>query len=192
MELPRSSSGVSYWPERTSTGEPSAGAQRGLLGRALIFVLLFAALSAVYERARGTVVERLFIEHATVQVAAWLIDSLDPAVEVEASGSRLRAPGGGLNVLNGCEGAEVMFLLLCAMAVAPVRWRQRAAGVLLGMGLVFALNQVRIVALFYSFRADKAMFDLLHGLIAPLLMIAAVAAFFLAWLHYCDTPRRAR
>jgi hypothetical protein len=48
--------------------------------------------------------------------------------------------------------------------------------------VVFGLNQVRIVALFFANRADRELFALLHGTVAPLLMVAAVALFFTAWM----------
>ncbi|ATE60026.1 archaeosortase/exosortase family protein [Thauera sinica] len=184
MTLPRSSSGVPYWPgESGPDAEPPSGSRRGLLVRVVLFVLLFAVMLGAYDAGRGGWVERLVIDRATVGTAAWLIDAADPALGVEAAGSRLRAPGGGINVLNGCEGADVMFLMASAMLVAPLSWRRRLAGLAVGAAMVFALNQVRIIALFYSFRSDPGLFEMLHGLIAPLLLVAAVAAFFFVWLE---------
>lgn len=177
MDLPNSPPGAPSRPDET------ASPPHGLLGRALLFVLLFAALLGLHEAGRGSWVERLFIDHMTVRTAAWLIAVADPALGIEAVGSRLRAPGGGINVLNGCEGADVMFLMISAMLVAPISPGRRAVGLLVGAGLVFALNQVRIVSLFYAFRSDKDLFEMLHGLVAPLVLIAAVAAFFIVWLN---------
>lgn len=34
--------------------------------------------------------------------------------------------------------------------------------------------------LFYAFRADKSLFGLLHGTVAPIILIALTALFFLA------------
>ena len=45
------------------------------------------------------------------------------------------------------------------------------------------LNQARIVALFFANRADAELFDALHGMIAPLLLIACSLLFFLYWLQ---------
>jgi exosortase/archaeosortase family protein len=151
--------------------------------RLAFFLTLFATLQLFYGSAKGTWVERLVIDQATVQTAAWLINTLDPAIGVQSSGSRLRAPGGGINVLNGCEGTDVAFLMIAAMLVAPQSWRARVAGLLVGTALVFVLNQARVVTLFYAFRTDKALFDTLHGIVAPLLLIIGAAAFFMIWLH---------
>lgn len=154
----------------------------------LAFLALFFALQAGYSSGRGGALERLVIEQATVRMAAVLIDTLSPELQVKADGPRLRAPGGGLNVLNGCEGTDVAFLLVAAMAVAPLPWRRRLAGLALGLPLVYALNQVRVLALFYAFRSDRSWFELLHGAVAPLVLVLAVGLFFMVWLNR-GTPR---
>ena len=151
--------------------------------RVLAFLVLFFALQAGYSGGRGGALERLVIDQATVRTAAALIDTLSPELQVRADGPRLRARGGGLNVLNGCEGTDVAFLLLAALVVAPLPWRRRLAGLALGLPLVFALNQLRVLALFYAFRSDRAWFDLLHGAVAPLLLVLAVGVFFIVWLN---------
>ena len=149
---------------------------------ALVMLAVFLVLQITYGAARGTWVERLVIDTLTVKPAASLIRTLSPEVAVIAEGTRLKAPGGGINILNGCEGTEVLFLLYAAFAAAALPWRARIAGLLAGTLLVYALNQVRIIALFYSYRSDKALFDLLHGTVAPLTLIALTALFFLYWL----------
>ncbi len=149
-----------------------------------LFLGTFMLLQWAWSEARGTWIERLVIDQMTVKTAAWLIDTLDPAIGVQAAGSRLKAAGGGINILNGCEGTEVAFLLACAMLVAPMVWRARLLGLAVGCLLVFVLNQGRVLVLFYAFRADRALFDALHGVIAPLLLILAASVFFLVWLNY--------
>ncbi len=139
-----------------------------------MFALVFASLQFAYDRA-GDPVERVVI--------AWLIRATTPTVEVDAVGPRLVAPGGGLNVLKGCEGTDVLLLLFSAMLVAPLPWRYRALGVVTGALLVLALNQLRVVALFHTYREQRSLFDALHGTVAPLLLVACTVAFFAVWLR---------
>jgi len=192
MTLQRSSTGVPYWPDASASAQPPpSDARRSMLRRAVLFLLLFAIMQTLYGATRGTWLERLVIDRMTVQTAAWLIDIATPAINVTAVGSRLRAAGGGINVLNGCEGTDVMFLMACAVFVAPLAWRHRMIGLVIGGFMVFALNQIRILALFYAFRSDKALFDILHGVIAPVLLIMAIAAFFVFWMNrYAATASR--
>jgi exosortase family protein XrtM len=162
-----------------------------LIVRASAFVLLFALLQLGWQSLRGTAVERFVIHDLTVQPAARLISLLTPAVHVQAVDFSLRAPGGGLNILNGCEGIEALFLLCAAFAVVPLPWRQRVTGLLLGSGVIFVVNQARILLLFYAYRASHDWFDPLHAMITPIAVILAVSAYFYAWLVHCTRDRAA-
>jgi len=90
----------------------------------------------------------------------------------------------GITVLKGCEGTEVMFMLTAAFAAVVMPWRRRLIGLGLGILLVFGLNQIRLVALFYAFRADPSLFDLLHGILAPIALVIAVALYVMYWMGY--------
>jgi len=152
--------------------------------RAVIFIAIFAVLQSLYGAAKDTWVEHLVIDQVTVKSAAWMIQVFDPSTGVQPVGSRLRAPGGGINVINGCEGTDVIFLMLGAMLVAPISMKAKLLGVFFGTALVLALNQARVIALFYAYRLDRGLFDTLHGVVAPLLLIMAAAGFFVLWLHW--------
>jgi len=162
---------------------PHVAAGRWALGlRLAIFAGCFALMQHLYARAAGTAVETVIVNHLTVGTAAAILDWADPTLGVMASGSRLTAPGGGINVLNGCEGTDVAFLLLSAFLVAPVPWRRRLSGVGVGLALLFVLNQLRVIALFHTVRSAREWFDVLHGTVTPLVLVAATGAFFLLWI----------
>lgn len=156
--------------------------QRTVTFRGAAFVALFAAQQLTWQALRGTWVERVVIHDATVRPAAFLVNAITPHVRAAAAGFSLIAPGGGLNILNGCEGTEALFLLTAAFAIAPIAARSRALGLLLGIAVVFLVNQLRILALFYSYRARPATFELLHGTVTPILVVLAVSGYFYAWL----------
>lgn len=147
-----------------------------------VFALVFAFLQGAWSFAHGTALERLAVDRATVMPAAWIINQLTPAVQAIATGAKIHAPGGGINVLNGCEGFEMLFLLIAALLVAPITWRRGLIGLVGGTLLVWLLNQARIVTLFYAYRADKELFALLHGTVAPLVMIVFVTIAFVIYL----------
>ncbi|MBT0960252.1 archaeosortase/exosortase family protein [Denitromonas iodatirespirans] len=149
----------------------------------VIFVLVFALAQFAWREARGGAVERLVVHTATVTPAVAAVNFITPQADARAEGARIKAAGGGLNILNGCEGTEVMFLLIAAFVAVRMRWRARAAGLALGLGLVFVLNQGRILALFYAFRSNRELFDLLHTTILPVVLVALVALYFYAFLH---------
>jgi exosortase family protein XrtM len=148
----------------------------------VLFVCLLLAMQTGWNYLRSDELERLVINEMTVKPAAWLIAHITPEVSVQAAGSRLVAPGGGINILNGCDGMDVVLMLIAAMLVAPIPVYWRLSGILTGSGVIYCCNQLRILALFYSYRADKPLFSLLHGMVAPILLILVVAVFFVLWL----------
>lgn len=156
---------------------------RTLLLRAAAFLLVFMLLQAGWEAARNSWLEKLWVHDLTVRTATATINQITPDVAAVAKGSRIVAPGGGLNVLFGCEGTDVVFLLTAAFVAFPLPWRSRLLGLLTGLLLVFVLNQARIVGLFYAFRNDRSLFELMHSAGAPLLMVACCGLFFHAWLQ---------
>ena len=161
--------------------ESAAGQKRSALARVLIFLSIFAVLQFGYTAARGGPLERLVIDQTAVKVAAWIINLVDEGANVVAQGSRLRSPGGTINILAGCEGVDALLLLGAAMVIAPISGGRRIQGLLIGLPAVFALNQIRIISLFYAFRVDAEAFNLLHGTLLPMLIVAAIAAFFIYW-----------
>jgi len=142
----------------------------------VVFVLLYAAIQA------APAFQRAFIDELTVPLAAWLINvsGLSPA-PVVASGARLVASGGGLNVLQGCEGLDLLCLWLAAVAAGPFTWRGRVLGWTLGALLVFAFNQLRLLSLFQLFRHQRDWFGDAHGLWWPLALVMLVWGLYVVW-----------
>ena len=163
----------------TSYGQPNnPGKGRSLVAMLAIFLICLTSMQWMWSRARGTEVERIVIDIATIRTSVQLINIITPGVGAVAAGSRIRAPGGGINVLNGCEGTEVLFLLASGLVAYPMSWRKRAIGVGIGTMMIFGLNQARLLSLFYSYRSDKLLFDQIHGTIAPLVLISITIGFF--------------
>lgn len=183
MSRVRFSNGVSHVADANGDTPQEVGGPPGSLRSGLVFVLIFLALHGLWDQARDTAVERLWIETATVKSAVALLNLISPEVQAVAQGSRIKAPGGGINVLNGCEGTDILFLLTAAFLAFRMPWRKRLAGLGLGVVLVQLLNQMRILALFHAYRDDRELFDLLHTVVAPLVLLAVAAAYFHAWTY---------
>lgn len=190
MKLP-TSNGIPYLPDGVDLEDPPRRPWP-MWARIAIFVACYASLQAFYAQCGGNAIERFFLEHLGSQPATAIIDLLDPSLGVKAHGPRLIAPGGGsVNIGNGCEGTDLYFLLFAAFAVVPLPWRRRALGLGVGLLLAFMLNQARIISLFFAFRSDPALFNLLHTTVAPIFLILALAIFFHAWLCHSPVPANA-
>ncbi len=184
--MPITSTGQAYLPDGLCDF-PQPQTPYPLWLTLVIFLSVFAVLQWVWGTARDTWIERLVIHQATVKPAAALVQWITPTAHAQPVGASINAPGGGLNILNGCEGTEIMFLLIAAFAAVRLGWQQKLIGLSLGLVLIFALNQARILALFYTYRNDRSLFDLLHTTILPAVLIAAVALYFYAILHRSHT-----
>jgi exosortase/archaeosortase family protein len=161
---------------------------RATVGRIAVFLTSFALLQAMWVWSRGSWVERLWIEDLTVRFAVAIVGWFSPAIGAVGEGSRIVAAGGGLNILAGCEGVEVVFLMLAAFIAFPASARVRLLGIATGVVFVFLLNEVRILALFYAFRNNRPLFNFLHTVGAPLLMVALTGLFFHAWTAQARRP----
>lgn len=157
---------------------------------ALGFLIVFGVLYGLYAAARGTLVERVMIDILTVRTSAVLINWISPEEAVTATSHRLVSAKARLSILNGCEGTESLLLLIAAIAAFAAPWRAKLAGMLVGAVAIYFLNQVRIVALYYALRHDRAWFEALHGFVAPTLIILIAALFFLWWAAWSVSASR--
>ena len=153
-------------------------------GMMLRFVLTLVSLQGLWSLAQDSALEHWVIDGVTVKTAAALIASLAPDSHVLAHGANLESPRGGIHVLNGCEGTELWFTWIAAILASPMRWPGRWLGVVLGMWLIFGLNQLRLLALFFSKQAMLSWFATLHGLVLPLLLMLATIACFALWCSW--------
>ncbi|MFI4890050.1 MAG: archaeosortase/exosortase family protein [Steroidobacterales bacterium] len=155
-----------------------------MIGRAFAFVMIFAGLQFGWQALEGSAVQHLAVDRGIVNPAAILARLITPGLNVYATGNQLREPAGGLNIVNGCDGMETLFLLVAGLAVAPLSVRGRIAGILSGIPVVYVLNQARILALFYARHSDMKLFDVLHGVVTPLCMVISITAFYYNWLRF--------
>jgi len=147
----------------------------------ILFSSIFFLLYTTYELNRDSVVTEYIINTLTVASSVDIINFLTPDDNVKAIKNRLISPYGNISVLRGCEGTETALLMIAAITSFSASWRHKIWGIALGTLFIYAINQARIVALYYSFRHDIHLFELIHGLIAPTLIIFLGSVFFIWW-----------
>lgn len=144
-------------------------------------VAVFSALQAAMIASDDTPISRFLIDQATVRVATAIIDQVFPNDGARAEGSTIVSSRVRMSVLRGCEGTEILFLVIAASVALPAMWRARAVALAGGLVLAYALNQLRVLALYYTVRDAREWFELVHGYLAPTFLIVAVALFFWWW-----------
>lgn len=176
-------SGADYWPDNF-VEQDVVTKQMGVVTQVIIFLLCFSVLQVGWQVVRDDDFGHFVRGAATVQPATQMIHWLSPQIDAVANGNQIKATGGGIVVKIGCEGLEAMFILIAAFIVAPLNLMPKLVGILVGTLIIYFSNQVRIVSLFYAYRADKSLFYLLHGTITPIILVAISCLFFYCWLMY--------
>jgi exosortase family protein XrtM len=182
--------GIDYWPDAADWVEPLPESKTApsLVWQALLFLLVFAVLQVSWLLVRDHHLGHFIRGDVTVKPAVMLINWFSPQIHATAYGNQILANGGGLVIKLGCEGVEALFILMAAFVTAPLAPVDKLKGILYGTLFVYVFNQIRILVLFYSFRADKDLFELLHNTIAPLALIALAGVFFYFWLTKYGQP----
>jgi exosortase family protein XrtM len=149
---------------------------RGGIRFVVLFALLFGALQLALVKSRAPVADWL-----VAAPAGWALAHALPQDRVAVHANQIYSARVRLNVLPGCEGTELFFLLIAGVLAFPVPWRTRLVGLVLGLPLVFALNVVRVATLYVTVRDFPAQFELVHGYVAPTAFVALLGVFFWAW-----------
>lgn len=92
------------------------------------------------------------------------------------------APSLPIDVTLACSGADAVALCLGAILAYPASWRRRLAGAAGGLGLIVALNILRIGTLGRA-AASPRVFDALHLYILPAVLTLAIAGYVLLWMR---------
>ena len=87
-----------------------------------------------------------------------------------------------IDVTLACSGADVIALCLGAVLAFPSAWRHRLVGVAGGLGLIVALNVMRIGTLGRA-AGSRTLFDALHLYVWPVVIALSIGAFMLMWMR---------
>lgn len=98
------------------------------------------------------------------------------------------ATGFAIQIAAGCNGVEVMILLVAAIAAFPAPWRYKLYGALPGLVAIQAFNLVRIVSLFFLGLFHKEAFEWAHLYIWQALIMLDTLVVWLVWIRYL--PRK--
>lgn len=118
--------------------------------------------------------------HGVVAICADLINWFAPFEQVLAKQNHLMSAKADLEIVRGCDGAGVLFLVVSAILVFPSGLKRKLVGLLLGIGLIYSLNLLRIFALYFVIAYQPGWFQLIHTYVAPTLMVV-LGCFYFAW-----------
>ena len=158
----------------------------------LTFVIIFGLLMGGFEASRGTAFERAIVETGILRPTTDLINAVTPEEQVVLEGRTLKSPdGSNLHITRGCEGIEMLLLLIAAIFAFPSSLKHRLQGLFYGAILVYSLSVARLMALHYILRYNPGAWEALHGLVLPLGPIVLIALFFMHWSARSTRPSAA-
>ena len=164
--------------------ENAIGGQDGLrypMVFLLLFTVFYIAMYGGYFLLPDAVLRDIFYHHGICDISAMAINLIVPGENATAVDNTIRSQRAILEIVRGCDGAGAMFLLLAAILAFPAPWKLKIIGFFLGALLAYAINQTRIVALYFVVAENPAWFTALHTFYLPTFVVLLYAALFGAW-----------
>ncbi|MBL8112366.1 MAG: exosortase H [Acidobacteria bacterium] len=174
-------------PQKSSS--PSSGSSRreiAFLGKFLLFLTLFFVAVAPKP-----------MDEAFVKPFTNLVAKAGGAVcsalgeNTSMTGTIIRSPRFAVDIKNGCNGLETMFIFAAGVLAFPSPWKPKLLGLLVGMAAIQLVNLVRIVALFFTGVFFPELFEQSHTVVWQAIVVLAGVLFFLLWASRFARPRPA-
>ena len=101
---------------------------------------------------------------------------------VTTSGRFITGDSFTLEVIRGCDGIQAMILFASATLAFPCSWRPRALGVVAGAALLFVLNTVRLLNLYWVGSHWRDAFETVHIDLWQFLFMAVTVLLWTVWV----------
>jgi len=166
------------------------------IGALLIFVSTYSLLYGAY----ASIPDRVLADTIYFQVVsvpgALTINWLTDVNTAHAVANRIESSAATLEIIRGCDGAGVLFLLIAAILAVRGSLRRVLWGLAGAIAFVYLLNQIRIVVLYFAAIGQGQWFLPLHSYVFPTLFVVLALMFFLVWswpfLAKSDEPANSR
>jgi exosortase H (IPTLxxWG-CTERM-specific) len=104
--------------------------------------------------------------------------------DVHVFGVIIRTAGYAVAIRRGCDAIEPAWFFCAAVLAFPLPWRRKWPGLLAGTAVLFAVNLLRIVSLYFIGRRIPPLFPSAHLEWWPAAFILAAIALWLAWIGW--------
>lgn len=156
----------------------------GFVGCMAIFYLMY--FSSFYQNQ---------LEYPITQAQAGLGNGLLHLMgyDTKAVGAAIGSNDFSIDIKNGCDGLEAIAILVSGILIFPATKRQKAKGLLWGIGTLLLLNIVRIAGLFVvGLNFSKQVFDIMHvqgGFIVFTLISVLILFTWMNWVIQTPKPQ---
>ncbi len=143
-------------------------------------IVVYTLFHLIYFSIADNMLAQIYHE-IVVTPAAGVINFVLPSEQVVASQNALVSSRANLQVVRGCDGVGVMMLIVSAILVFSRSLKYKLIGLVTGIGLVYILNLIRIIGLYFVAVFQRDWFLPIHSYIAPTLIILLCSLFFMYW-----------
>lgn len=153
--------------------------------RVVRFVAVFFACLLAFSGVAATtgIQNRLgFIERGIASGAARLARLVGSNAEV-VQGNLIVTRDTSLQVNHECTGLFVFVVLLSFMVAYPASWRQKIAGMIIGVAVLSAVNVARIATLVRLVEFYPNLFDYFHEYVWQGLFLMLTTLYAMAWVE---------
>lgn len=158
----------------------------------VIAAVLYGLMHFGYHKVNDSTLSQTIYPTIIGEPAAKVIALITPDRSVQIRDNKILSSKATLNIVRGCDGSGVWFMLLAAVLGFGATIRQTIVGLILGTLTVYIINQIRIVGLFYLVEWDRTLFPVVHTYYAPTLIVFLIAGFFLLWTRWTVTDSEKR
>ncbi len=106
------------------------------------------------------------------------------------AGTTITSPRFSVNIRNGCNGLETIFIFAAAVLAFPAPWKARLLGLAAGFVAIQIVNLVRIVSLFYIGIHYPKIFEESHTVFWQVGVILSGVIFWIIWADRFALPPR--
>jgi exosortase family protein XrtM len=141
-----------------------------------------------YTRIPDAVLVQAVYYYGVVAPGVLIIHFVAPGDQVQGLGNQIVAGSNVLEIVRGCDGDGVFFLLVAAIVAVRGSAVRVLRGVLGATLFVYLLNQARVVLLYFAIAKQRSLFLPLHSYVFPSLFVLLGLIYFCAWAAP-STPR---
>lgn len=174
--------------DQTATATPAPSTTVGFVLRMLVF---YGIMHGAYFLVPNSALHESIYPVLFGAPSVYVINGVSPAEQAFSQDNRISSRHAALEIVRGCDGSGVWFLITAAVLAFPAAWRMRALGILGGVLLVYVLNLARLAGLYFVVARVPDWFLPLHTYFIPSLLIVIVSLYYLAWVSRASIVRDA-
>ena len=156
-----------------------ASTHREIVRFFLVFVIVLAAFSFILER---DAVQQAFVSPHLTHVALLCGKVLNGiGTSCDVYGSSITSSRFSVQVIKGCESIYATAMLWAALLAYPASWRWKLVGIVGGAVILFIVNILRVITMFYIGIYFPSLFDMVHVYAWQALFILLTLGVWLLW-----------